>query len=468
MLATHGRSGFLTPSGLGTDATTAALFADTLRSERLVAFYDFENEAKIFTNVHHSFRFAISSMTGGEPVRDVRLAFYTRFVADVTARRYALAAEEILLLNPNTGTLPVPRTRRDAEITLACYRRHPVLIHDGAKDANPWGLRFTRLFDMANDSGSFRSADDLTAEGAEFDGWAWAKGPKRWLPLYEAKLLSHWNHRFSTYAGATQAQLNVGTLPRLDAQQLDDPTVEPLARYWVVEDAIEAAVPAGWDRDWFLGWRDITYTSNRRTFVPSVLPRTAVGHVFPLAMTRHPAHAILLQAVWSSLVFDFLARQKLSGTHMTYGVVNQLACPSPEFLAQEVPWYDSPVEAFLRARVLELTYTSDRIRPYAEDVVGADPGAPFRWVPERREQLRAEVDAAMFHVYGLDRDDTEHVLDSFFVIRKDEERDHCEFRTKRLVLNAYDTMAEAAATGVPYRSPLDPPPGQGPRHTLRS
>ncbi|NLT54426.1 MAG: N-6 DNA methylase, partial [Actinomycetales bacterium] len=267
ILAPHGRSGIITPSGLGTDATTAAFFADTLRSERLVAFYDFENEAKIFTNVHHSFRFAISSMTGGEPVRDVRLAFYTRFVADVTARRYALAAEEILLLNPNTGTLPVPRTRRDAEITLACYRRHPVLIHDGAKDANPWGLRFTRLFDMANDSGSFRSADDLTAEGAEFDGWAWAKGPKRWLPLYEAKLLSHWNHRFSTYAGATQAQLNVGTLPRLDAQQLDDPTVEPLARYWVVEDAIEAAVPAGWDRDWFLGWRDITYTSNRRTFV---------------------------------------------------------------------------------------------------------------------------------------------------------------------------------------------------------
>jgi hypothetical protein len=59
---------------------------------------------------------------------------------------------------------------------------------------------------------------------------------------------------------------------------------------------------------------------------------------------------------------------------------------------------------------------------------------------------------------------TEHVLDSFFVIRKYEERDHGEFRTKRLVLREYDAMAEAVRTGVPYRSPLNPPPGRGPRH----
>jgi hypothetical protein len=115
--------------------------------------------------------------------------------------------------------------------------------------------------------------------------------------------------------------------------------------------------------------------------------------------------------------------------------------------------------------VLELTYTSRRIRPYADDIVGGDPGTPFRWIPQRREQLRAELDAAMFHLYGLDRADTEHVLDSFFVVRKYEERDHGEFRTKRLVLAAYDAMTEAAATsGAPFRSPLDPPAGERLRH----
>jgi hypothetical protein len=460
-LAPNGRSGIITPTGLATDATTAAFFADTLRTGKLVAFYDFDNEAKIFPNVHHSFRFAISSMSGGEPVRDVRLAFLNRHVPDVPARRFALTAHEILLLNPNTGTLPMFRTRRDAEITLTCYRNHPVLIRDGARDGNPWGLRFSQgLFNMASDSGSFRTADELVTEGAEFDGWAWTKGPKRWLPLYEAKLLSHWNHRFSTYANATQAQLNVGSLPRLDAEQLDDPGVEPMARYWVAESTVDEAVPAGWDRDWFLGWRDIARSSDMRTFVPSVLPGAGVGDPFLLAFPARPAQGALLQSLWSSLIFDYIARQKLSGTHMKYFTTKQLACPTPAALTEGATWCGSPVEAFLRARVLELTYTSDRIRPYAEDVLGDDPGEPFRWIPQRREQLRAEVDAAMFHVYGLDRDDAEHVIDSFFVVRKYEERDHGEFRTKRLVLIAYDAIQRLHARRRVLRARLQLPPSR--------
>jgi len=112
--------------------------------------------------------------------------------------------------------------------------------------------------------------------------------------------------------------------------------------------------------------------------------------------------------------------------------------------------------------VLELVFTSYRIAPFARDL--GDTGLPFRWLPERREMLRAELDAAMMHVYGLERDEVKHVLGSFSVLRKYEERDHGEFRTKRLVLAEYDRMAEAAATGISYDSSLDPAPGFGPRH----
>lgn len=463
-IAPTGRTGIITPTGLATDATTADFFADTLKADRLAAFYDFENEAKIFDGVDHRVRFAVSSMTGGERLHEVTLAFVVRHVADVVASQFALAAEEILLLNPNTGTLPVFRSRRDAEITLACYRRHPVLIRDGDPDGNPWGLRFARLFDMANDSGEFRTADDLEGLGATFDGWAWTNGDRRWLPLYEAKMLSHYNHRFSTYANATQAQLNVGSLPRLDDQQLDDPSIEPLARYWVEETTVTEAIPKDWDRDWFLGWRDIARASDVRTFVPSVFPRAAVNNKFPVAMASFTADMSLLQALWSSFAFDYISRQKLSGTGMTYFIVKQLAAPTPASFTAVPTWSGEPLDAFIRPRVAELTCTSSRIRPYAVDVVVGDPGAPYRWIPERREQLVAELDAAMLHLYGLDRDDAEHLLDSFTVLRKYQERDYGEFRTKRLVLAAYDAMTTAAETAVPFVSPLDPPPGHGPRH----
>lgn len=277
-------------------------------------------------------------------------------------------------------------------------------------------------------------------------------------------MLSHWNHRGATYAGATQAQLNVGSLPRLSLAELDDPAAEPLTRFWVEETEVDGSLSGVWDRDWLFGWRDITNVGNERTFVPSVLPRAAVGNSFAVAFPGEPTFTPLLHAVWSSLVFDYIARQKASGSHMNYFTVKQLACPIPDAFEQVPHWHDAPFGAFVKPRVAELSYTSDRIGPYIEDILDEDPGRPFRWIPERREQIKAELDSAMLHLYGLDRGDAEHVLDSFSVLRKYEERDHGEFRTKRRVLGVYDSMTEAARTGVPFVSPLDPPPGYGPRH----
>jgi hypothetical protein len=367
-------------------------------------------------------------------------------------RRRAVAAlracpDEVLLLNPNTGTLPLFRSRTDAEITLGVYRRHPVLVRDGDAAANPWDLRFVRMLDMANDSGLFESAVDLKDLGAEFDGWAWSKGHERWLPLYEAKLLSHYDHRYSTYAGATEAELRMQTLPRVTDDEHDDPNTEPLARYWVAESEVDKAIGERWDRDWLFGWRDIARASDVRTFVPSVLPRTAVGHKFPLAFPGTSERVPLLQATWSSLACDYVARQKLSGTGMTYFIVKQIACPTPATFDERPAWDSrTALRDWMLPRVLELSYTSWRLLPYARDM--GDDGPPYRWLPERRELLRAELDAAMFHVYGVTRAETEHVLDAFPVLRKYEERDHGEFRTRHLVLEIYDAMQRAAASGT--------------------
>jgi hypothetical protein len=256
--------------------------------------------------------------------------------------------------------------------------------------------------------------------------------------------------------------------PRLAPVQLDDPAIEALPRYWVTETDVDEAVPANWDRDWFLGWRDIARASDMRTFVPSVMPRSAVGHKYPIALCSRSDAVTSLQAVWSSLIFDYIARQKLSGTGMTYFIVKQLACPSPSSFASSPDWSHQSLDGFVRPHVLELTYTSKRIKQFAVDVIDGDSGEAFRWIPDRRTQLMAELDAAMLHLYGLDRDDAEHVIDSFPVVRKYDERDFGEFRTKRLVLAEYDAMIRAAETGIPYASPLDPPPGHGPRHERSS
>lgn len=465
-IATVGRSGIVTPTGLATDATTAAFFAETLRARRLVAFYDFENEAKIFDSVHHAFRFAVTCLTGGEEVADVRLAFYTRFIADVPKRRFALSSEEILMLNPNTGTLPVFRSRRDAEITLKCYRTHPILIRERPPH-NPWRLQLGRMLHMADDASMFWTGGQLEDQGARYDGWAWRLGAQEWLPLYEAKMTTRYDHRYTTYGGATTAQLNQGALPQITDQGHDQPGTESFARYWVAkEDVDEFIAGKRWPpHQWLLGWRDIARAVDERTFSPAAIPRAPASGLW-FAVPQTAREAAQLQAVWSSLVWDYMTRQKMSGTHVTIFLTKQLACPAPSTFASNPAWEPTvTLDAWVCSRVMELTYTSSRMAPYAMEVLGSESRVPpFRWIPARRAQLRAELDAAMLHLYSLDRDDAEHVLDSFFVVRRYEERDHGEYRTRRSVLREYDAMVEAARTGVPYRSPLDPPPGNGPRH----
>jgi hypothetical protein len=279
-------------------------------------------------------------------------------------------------------------------------------------------------------------------------------------------MLWHFDHRFSTYHMATQAQLNMQTLPRFSDSEHDDPRGEPLARYWVSKSDVTESLAEKWDRRWLLGWRDITGVEKVRTFVPSVFPATAVGDPFLLAFPADPSHGPLLHAVWSSMVFDYIARQKISGTHMTYSVVEQLACPIPAVFEEPIPWQpDHTLAEWVMPYVLELSYTSWRLQPYAQEM--HDSGPPFRWEFERRALLRADIDAAFLHIYGLRRSEAEHVLDSFPVVRKYDERDHGEYRTRRLVLNAYDRMNEAASGAANWTPLAGVAAGQGPRHEHR-
>src|SRR5690606_29720783 len=114
------------------------------------------------------------------------------------------------------------------------------------------------------------------------------------------------------------------------------------------------------------------------------------------------------------------------------------------------------VSEWVSTRVLELTYTSWDLEPFARDL--GYRGTPFRWDNERRFQLRCALDAAFFHLYGVSRDDVDYVLETFPIVRKNDEKAYGEYRTKRVILEIYDALAKAAQTGKPYRTPLDPLP----------
>ena len=83
---------------------------------------------------------------------------------------------------------------------------------------------------------------------------------------------------------------------------------------------------------------------------------------------------------------------------------------------------------------------------------------PFRWNAQRRPLLRAELDAAFFHLYGIDRDDVDYIMETFPIVKRKDVKAHGEYRTKLTILDVYDRMQQAMETGEPYQTLLDPPP----------
>ena len=461
LLAADGRTGVILPTGIATDATTQHFFRDIVESSALASLYDFENRQPLFEGVDSRFKFCLLTLTGrarGEAAADFAFFCHDPTDLDKPDVRFTLKPDEILLLNPNTGTCPVFRTRRDAEITLGIYRRLPILVHDGDPGGNPWGLSFMQgLFNMTSDSGLFYSRDQLESEGWALDGNVFARGEQRMMPLYESKMISQFDHRWATY-DASEAR-DVTTEEKLRAD------FRALPRYWVAESDAEARWPVG-VRTWQLVWRGIARSTDWRTAMASLVPRYPGGGNFDVAIPRHPAQALPLAAAINSLPFDFVTRQKLSGMHLQFSVFKQLPLPTPDIISAPCPWDTmESLGNWILPYVLELTYMSGDMAPLAGAI--GDRGAAFRWHDGRRALMRAEVDAAFFHLFGLERIDVDYILDTFPIVQRKDEAAFGEYRTKRLILESYDAMAEAIATGSSYKTVLEPPPGHGPRNQER-
>ena len=467
----EGRLGCIVPSGIATDDTTKFFFQDMVQSQSLSSLFDFENKG-IFPGVHNSYKFSLlTAGSGTKPlVKESQFVFFAHATDDVRdpERRFSLSPADFRMLNPNTRTCPIFRSNRDAELTKAVYRRVPVLVReaqDGQAVNNPWDIRFGTMFNMANDSHLFRTREQLEQEGWLLTGNVFEKDDERFLPLYEGKMVHIFNHRFATW------QSSYGRLKTRDVEpcELQDHNYCILPRYWVAEEEVRRQLDLmGWHHEWLMGWRDITNATNERTVVGGLFPLSAVGDNINCCISPHQQF-MYLAALLASFACDFVARFKVGGTHFNFFIARQLAVPSPSMLEMPTPWHISFAE-WLRPRVLELTYTAKDMRPFARDM-GYE-GDPFPWDEERRARLRAEIDAAVFHLYlpanrdgswkrceqendseykslvasfPTPRSAVEYIMETFPITRKQDVKKYGSFRTKELILEYYDDFLSQIA-----------------------
>lgn len=421
LISPDGRAGIIVPTGIATDDTCKKFFGDLVQRQNLATLMDFENRDGLFIGIDRQIKFSLLTTTN-QPTPATKFSFFLTHPRQLENKHriFTLTPQDISLINPNTFTSPVFRTSVDAELTRKIYQRVPVLENEST-GVNPWGISFRQgLFNMSSDSGLFHDQPSSNT-----------------LPLYEAKMLHQFDHRWATYE-----DIDVRDVLLAEKKDLNFVTTP---RYWVDKQEVNNRLADKWDKLWLLAFRGITKAVNERTAIFTLLPRVALGHSAPVMIPEisKPDLVACLQANLSSLVFDFVTRQKAGGTNFNFFIVKQLPVLAPEsYTPQDIE--------FISRRVLELVYTAWDMQPFAQDM-GYE-GAPFVWNPERRALLRAELDAKYAKLYGLTREELRYILDpsdiygaefpseTFRVLKNKELKEHGEYRTQRLVLAAWDLL----------------------------
>jgi len=444
LMADAGRAGVLVPSGIATDDTTKHYFQDIVNRRMLSEILDFENREKMFPDVDSRFKFSIVLMTGeGSPQDAIRCGFFLHSTEEIddADRISLLTPQDFRLFNPNTLTCPIFRRRRDAELARKIYENAPVLVRKELGDAgNPWGVSFLRMFDMTNDSHLFRTAAELVADGYWLgEGNVYHKADSHYVPLYEGKMVQMYDHR------AAGIVVNPANLFRpaqpvpAGLEQHLDALFNPLPQFWVEAKDVNARFGEE-RRGWVFGFKDIASPTNERTVIAAACPAVGFGNKVPLVLLHGESGAPVetaLLANLNSFVLDYAARQKIGGQTLNFFIVEQLPVLPPQ--TYKADWRGVRLADFIKERVLELCYTAYDLKGFAEDV-GYD-GPPFAWDEERRLHLRCQLDALYFHLYKLTGDEAAEIMETFPIVKRQDEARCGSFRTRDLILAYYSAYA---------------------------
>lgn len=431
-LTGRGRMGMIVPSGIATDDTTKFFFQDLMQSRSLVSLYDFENREGLFPAVDSRMKFCLLTLGGADAPakRGAEFAFFALNVGDLSdaEKRFTLSADDIQLLNPNTGTTATFRSRHDAEISKKIYYLNPVMV-DETTNYNAWGVYYVRLVDLG--------------DHAEYVRFSYLEPETDWdVRLYESKLFHAFDHRLATFDGVSEDDYSNGSARRVETHEKADPHYSVLPRYYVprqLERDLRAKY-ADYNLEWFLLWRDIARSTDERTCIAGLVATSLATRSSPaLGFTPELNIAPLLTNL-NSFILDFNARQKVGGAHLNFTIFCQLPVIPPHT-------YIPALLDFIVPRVLELAYTAWDLQPFAQDVGYA--GAPFVWDEDRRFLMRCELDALYFHLYQIGRDDVDYIMETFPIVKRKDEAAYGTYRTKDTILSMYDQMAALPTMAVP-------------------
>lgn len=393
----NGATGNVLPTGIVVDNNNKDLYFHLLEEGKLDRVIDYENKKGIFPDVHRMYRFCLF-ITVGKNGRNE----YKFYQSEPSQNNDFIIINEkdIIAINPNTRTCPSFKSPFDFELAKKAYSKWGVLENEIEPDKSSWNIRVRTPFNMSNDSGLFQDFSENL------------------LPLYEAKYIYHYNHRYCTYEGGT-------TVNSTDLL-LSNPNFRAKTQYYLSQQDL---ISRFGDSKYFLTYRMITNATNERTMIASIIPAYPCGNSLSIIECENLRSSLFLLANLNSIVFDYFVRQKVGGTNFNHWILKQL----PAICYSKIP--DKIVEEIVR-RAFELTYTTEEY--FKEQREYKFIWAPFQWDQKRRSFLQIELDVIFGQLYGLTSEEFEVILEDFPVLQRKEISKYGSYRTKDQILSEFD------------------------------
>jgi len=424
----EGRSGVIVPTGIATDKGNSAFFKYVVESKLLSSLADFVN-ASIFKNVHKSYRISLIVFARAE---STRMLFMLKDPDQLYTKKFLhLSAEDLLLVNPNTGTAPVFSSQRDMDLVLKIYRNSKILLReyeDGSTD-NPYGISVYRQFDMSLDSDKFVREQELIDRGYKKNWIYYEKENERYVPLCEGKTFYILDSRYNHIA-------EDGNGTNCTAQEKSDPRFFPKTRYYVKSSLAQAVLVQKIGLSNLLGIvRGIARSSDKRTLLFSLSIRAAFGDTAQLiASGRISSLASIIQ----SHIIDYTVRNKLQNARMNFFVIYQLPVPDPSKFKQ-LPGLDTGdtclEDSVIRRLVKCVNYSYD-MESFVKDM-GYEI-EPRPWNEKERVDYMAQLDAIAAHLYGIDYEDLKYIFTTFPIEKREQEREYGTYLSRDLALKYFE------------------------------
>jgi hypothetical protein len=406
LLSAGGRLGLIVPSGLYTDAGSKALRDLFLNRSTWDWLFGFINWEQIFS-IYYRFKFVVTiaqrqASPKGHTIRSCFGRYKLRDWEQAESVVFPLPKSNVLEFSPKTLSILEITNQLDLDICRKIYG-HSFRIGDNTPG---WEIKYAQEFNMTTDSKHFKLREWWESQGYRpdvFGRWINDDGDVA-LPLYEGRMIGQFDFSQKGYVSGRGRSAVWRDIPQ------DGKTIEP--QYLVSEEMYSTWPKA--HRGPKVAFMDIASSTNARTTYSVYHSGFPFGHSAPILSISDESceSALLLTAFMNSLCFDFSARQRIGGLHLTWFIVEE--CPLPLALNNSDCGQLSGILALQSAR---LTLIHRRFAPEWLRLRHLHPElSQCQWkhwwtVTEAdRLRIRLQIESVIAHLYGMSPDDFDLVL----------------------------------------------------------